>query len=483
MRVLVTGATGFIGRALCLRLLGAGHRVVALSRSPSRARSSLGAEVEIVPLDPERGGGFAAALDGCDGVVHLAGESIAGGRWSDAKKARIRASRVDLTRTLVAAIRAMSAPPRVLVSGSAVGIFGDRGDEVLTEESSPGSGFLAEVSAGWEAAALEARSAGVRVALVRTGVVLGVDGGALPAMAMPFRLGLGGRVGDGRQFVPWIHRDDMVEVVLRLLEDDAIDGPVLATAPMATTNASLSSAIGAALGRPAAVPAPALVMQLVLGEAAALVLDSARCRPTRLFDLGFSFRFEDIASATMDLLRPRGADIRRVRPEEVPDHPYLEGLPPSFRLAADLEVAAPIGEVVEFFSSPSNLGALSPAGLAFAVRGDEPAQTSVGYRFGLGLQVGPVPVQWEVEVLRHELHRGFSDMQRGGPFRGWWHEHAFTATTSGTRVLDRVLYAPPLGPIGAAAHALFIEDRLQAVFDYRRRALRWRFGAVDAGAT
>jgi len=481
MRVLVTGATGFIGRALCMRLLGAGHVVVALSRSPKRARVSLGAEVEIVPLDPDRGGGFAAALDGCDGVVHLAGESISGGRWTDAKKARIRSSRVDLTRTLVAAMTAMSAPPRVLVSGSAVGVYGDRGDEVLTEQSAAGDGFLADVAQGWEAAALEARAAGVRVALVRTGVVLGVDGGALPVMALPFRMGVGGRVGDGRQYVPWIHRDDMVEVLLRLLEDDAIEGPVLATAPTAATNATLSNAIGAALGRPAAVPAPAFAMRLGLGEAAALVLDSTRCRPQRLLDLGFRFRFGDIEAATRDLLQPRGADIRRVQAGDVPDHPYLKRNPPTYRLAADLQVAAPLDAVFSFFGAPANLGALSPADVSLTMQADGAGETAVGQRLGLGLKLGPVPLRWEAEIIRFEPGRGFTDVQRGGPYRGWWHEHDFEPTEAGTRVLDRVLYAPPLGPVGEAAQALFIEDQLQAVFDYRRRALRWRFGGVEAG--
>ena len=454
--------------------------MVAVSRDAGRARGVLGSEVEVFPTAPDEGGGWARALDGCDAVVHLAGESIAGGRWTETKKARIRSSRVDLTRSLVAAMAKQERPPAVLVSGSAVGIYGDRADTVLTEETAPGEGFLAETAQAWEAAALEARAFGTRVALCRTGVVLGPDGGALPPMALPFRLGVGGPVGGGAQFVPWIHQDDLIEVLVRLVEDDRIAGPVVATAPEAVTNAALSEAIGAALGRRSWAPVPAAALKLGLGEASALVLDSLRCRPERLLNLGFSWRFGGLEAALDDLLCPAGPHLRPAQKAEVPDHPALQGRRPTWRLAAEDAVAAPRAAVGDFFPRPENLVALSPAGMTLSIRSDGPVEMGLGKTLEYGFKLGPIPLSWQAEIVRWEPGHGFSDVQRGGPYRVWWHEHDFVEIPGGTRVVDRVLYANPLGPLGSLAQHLFIAHQLRTIFDYRRRALRWRFGAIEA---
>lgn len=476
MKVLVTGATGFIGRPLCLRLLGAGHTVRALSRGPDRARGVLPTDVEIVGGSSRSGDGLVAAVDGTDGVIHLAGESIASGRWSRDTKARIRSSRVDLTRQLVSAIGDAAHPPSILVSGSAVGLYGSRGDEFLDEDSAAGEGFLADVARDWEAAAQAAEGQGLRVVRCRTGVVLGPDGGALPKMALPFRVGLGGPVGTGRQYVPWIHQDDMVESLLRCLEDPELSGPVLAVAPQQATNRDLCEAIGAALGRPSWLPAPSLALRVALGEAADLVLDSLRCTPTRLQERGFQFRFGSLEPALADLLQPRGATFARIQPADLPDHPYVARRKPRHRLTAADLVAAPVDEVFAFFSQPRNLGALSPAGLALSILGEVPAPMTVGSTMRYGFSLGPVPLRWQAEVIRWEDQRGFTDIQHGGPYRSWWHEHDFEAVPGGTRVQDRVLFAAPLGPIGDLAGALAIEQTLARIFDFRRRALRWRFG-------
>jgi uncharacterized protein (TIGR01777 family) len=296
MRVTVTGATGLIGRALVAALRDRGDAVVALSRDPARARAVLGAAVEVHRwADPELEAPPAPALEGSDAVVHLLGEPIAQ-RWTAAVKRRIRDSRVLATRRLVGALETVSLErrPGVLVSQSAVGYYGPRGDEELDESAPAGVDFLADVTAEWEAAALEPQVAR-RVVVTRTGVVLSARGGALAQMLPPFRLGLGGPVGGGRQYVSWIHLE-------HLLDDERAAGPVNLTAPAPVTNAELARALGRELRRPAVVPVPALALRLLYGEMAMVVLTGQRALPRRLLELGYRFRYPELAGALRSVL-------------------------------------------------------------------------------------------------------------------------------------------------------------------------------------
>lgn len=301
MKVFLSGATGFLGRSLARALREQGHEVVAWVRSVERARAALGERVELVPLAGEGEGALRAALERCDALVNLAGEPVLS-RWTAARRRALRASRVELTARLVGALDGLERRPRVLVSGSAVGFYGDRGDERLTEASPPGAGFLPELCGEWEAAARRAEGAGLRVVLLRTGVVLGREGGALRQMLTPFRLGLGGRLASGRQYLPWIHLGDWTRIACAALEDERFRGPLNATAPEPATNLEFTRTLARVLGRPALFPVPAAALRLLFGGAASVLLESQRALPARLAELGFEHEFPALEGALRELL-------------------------------------------------------------------------------------------------------------------------------------------------------------------------------------
>ena len=298
MRVAVTGATGTIGRAVVEALVARGDSVVALSRDAPSAEKRLGAGVEAVGWpEPKASPPPAEALSGVDGVLHLLGEPVAQ-RWSDSARAEIRDSRVLGTRMLVDGLRAAEPRPRVLVSQSASGYYGPRGDERVDERQRAASGdFLADVVVAWEAEARRAEELGVRVALMRTGVVLSEGGGALEKMLPPFKMGVGGPVAGGRQFVPWVHVDDVAAAMLFALDTDGASGPINLAAPEPVTNAQLSKALGRVLRRPAVMPVPGFALRLLYGEMASIVTTGVRMVPGRLDELGYEFRRPDLEDA------------------------------------------------------------------------------------------------------------------------------------------------------------------------------------------
>jgi uncharacterized protein (TIGR01777 family) len=303
MRVLITGATGTIGLALADALRARGDQVVALSRDPERGQRVLGdgAEVHAWP-EPEGAPPPAEALAGADAVVNLLGEPVAQ-RWSDTAKQRIRESRLRGTRMLVAGLAAVpeDARPKALISQSATGYYGPRGDAPLDEDASPGDDFLAQLTVAWEGEATSAAPS-TRVVCTRTGVVLSPGGGALAKMLPFFKLGIGGPVAGGQQYVPWIHLDDVVGGFLHCVDHDNASGPVNLTAPNPVTNAELSRALGRALGRPAVLPVPGAAVKLLYGEMAEMVTTGQRAIPAKLGQLGYTFRHPEIEAALQDVL-------------------------------------------------------------------------------------------------------------------------------------------------------------------------------------
>jgi uncharacterized protein (TIGR01777 family) len=300
-RVIVSGASGLIGSRLVPFLTTGGHRVERLVR---RASAREGSEIA---WDPERGTIDRERLEGADAIVHLAGESVGAGRWTERQKEKILRSRIEGTRTLAEAIGALQSRPRVLVSASAIGFYGDRGDEELTEESPPGKGFLSRVCQVWEAATGAAAEAGIRVVHLRIGVVLSAAGGALARMLLPFRFGLGGPIGSGGQFMSWILLEDLVGAIQHAILNDPLSGAVNGVSPNAVTQAEFARTLGRVLGRPAFLPLPAPAVRVVLGEMGqALLLDGARVQPRKLLDSGFCFFRPDLGPALRTALGREG---------------------------------------------------------------------------------------------------------------------------------------------------------------------------------
>ena len=300
-RVLVTGASGFIGAAVCDALLVRGDTVVGLTRDPSRARGT-NPSVNWHAWEPTLERPPAEAFEGVDGVVHLLGERI-DQRWSDEAKQRILESRRTGTHNLVGTIAGRQRKPRVMVSQAAIGFYGDRGEAIVDESAEPGEGFDSEVVQEWEAAAREVESAGVRLTIVRTGHVLDPRGGFLARLLTPFKLGVGGPIAGGEQYVSWIHIDDEIGILLWALGDERVSGVVNATAPNPVTNREFSKALGRALDRPAVMPVPGVTLDLMFGREFGKVLRGGqRVLPRRALDLGYEFKFPELDAALGDLL-------------------------------------------------------------------------------------------------------------------------------------------------------------------------------------
>lgn len=455
MRIAITGATGFIGRRLVCRLLQDGDELVALTRDAERARAALPVRCAVASWDPEHGVVASDGLRGVDAVVHLAGESVAGGRWTAMRKQAIHDSRVVGTRTLVAALRALTPQqrPTVLVGASAIGIYGDRGDAELDEGAGRGEGFLADVCAEWEAETRAAGDLGMRTAIVRIGIVLGREGGALRSMLPPFRLGGGGRLGDGRQWMSWIHVDDLVELLTTALRNRGASGVLNGVAPCPVTNAEFTRTLAHALGRPAIVPMPAAALRLALGEMSAILLASQRVVPRAARDIGFTFRCRELAPALADLCR---------------DH--LE------RLDMEQWVPRTPAEVFPFFSDPRNLEKLTPPFLHFHVLAASTQVLEAGTHIDYRLSLHGLPVRWQSRIDEWEPEQRFVDSQTRGPYATWRHTHTFEPHEGGTILRDAVCYELPLGALGGLIAGNRVRRDLRKIFAYRRRKVAELFG-------
>ena len=306
MRVLITGGSGLIGRAVAPRLVAAGHSVVLLTRRPDRL-GGLGEGITAEAWDGRTTLGWGPLVDGDSAILNLAGENLAAGRWTEGRKRRILESRVDSTRAVAEAVQKARVKPKVLLQASAVGFYGPLGDAEVDESASAGDDFLARVCVAWEKASDPVAEADVRRVLLRTGVVLSADGGALPKMARPFRWFVGGPLGSGRQGVPWIHLEDAARAIVFLMEREQASGPFNLTAPNPVDNRQLSRALGAVLARPSFLPAPAFALRLLLGEMADLLLTGQKAVPAALEDAGFRFGFPELEGALADLFSMRSA--------------------------------------------------------------------------------------------------------------------------------------------------------------------------------
>ncbi|HEX4999898.1 MAG TPA: TIGR01777 family oxidoreductase [Terriglobia bacterium] len=430
MRVLITGDTGLIGSALTRRLEISGHTVEALPRPRG--------------WNPETGFIDTSRLEGQDAIVHLAGENIASGRWTAAKKDRILNSRVRGTRLLARSVARLKHPPRVFLSASAIGFYGDRGEEVLTEQSAAGVGFLPRVCEAWESEARAASARDIRVAALRIGVVLSSHGGALARMLPPFRMGAGGRLGSGRQYMSWITLSDLCRAIEHVLGADTLSGPINAVSPRPVTNQEFTAALSAAVARPALLPLPRFAARLALGEMAdALLLASTRVIPEKLLASGF--RFED-------------SDIRLALAKNTPGVSTLR-----FRE----RIPQPIEKVFPFFASAANLDHITPPWLRFETLNPD-VEVKQGTLIDYRLRLRGIPMRWQSEICDWDPPFRFVDAQRRGPYTLWVHEHRFTPENEGTIVEDVVWYTAPGGKL---IRRWLVDRDLERIFNYRRASL------------
>jgi uncharacterized protein (TIGR01777 family) len=481
MKILITGATGFVGRALSLQLQQEGHELVALSRNVERARSILGDEVQIVSM-ADFDQGLRDMLTAVDAVINLAGEPVVGKRWSTRQKSRLRESRVGLTKRLVGLLAELPTPPATLISASAVGFYGERVDEPVEEGASAGTGFLAQLCEDWERATDKAVDLGVRVVTLRTGIVLGAGGGALPRLLPAFGLGLGGRIGDGKQAMPWIHLQDVVQIIVAALKDSKLRGAINVVSPTPVTNLEFTQSLGKALQRPTAIPVPARMLRLVMGEASTVLLGGQRAIPSKLLASGFEFQFPTLHEALADLVQNNmGCTITRAC--DLPKSAYLSKRRPTHELRQQTLIDAPLAEVRDFFSRAENLGLLTPPDVDFKITSSPVTEMRAGSTISYTIKLGKLPIRWRTEIESWDPEVGFVDVQMRGPYRCWWHQHRFIQRGQQTVMEDRVLYALPFGPLGRLAHRFKVSRMLIQIFTYRTRAIGFRFGRAQASKT
>lgn len=446
MKILMTGATGMIGRQLGKKLVERGHELFVISRNADKARELLPFPAQIIEGDLEKGTLGSPFLSKIEGVVHLAGESVAGGRWTEERKKNILDSRVLGTRNL---IRSLPKHVDVFVSASAIGYYGDREDEVLSENSGAGKDFLAEVCVAWEKESDQIFS---RVVHLRTGIVLDRDEGALAKMLFPYRLGMGGVMGSGKQWMSWIHLDDMVEVYVWALENPKAHGAYNAVAPYPVTNREFSQTLVEALGGKSLGPAlPKFALKMVLGEMGELVLASQRVSGKHLQQQGFKFQHEALRETLFKICEPfrQGEEI----------------------FSAEQFIAETPEKVFSFFAEARNLEDITPDTLKFHIEKMSTAEIHEGTLIDYSLKIHGVPASWKTRIEEWRPPLKFVDNQLKGPYKLWHHTHEFTPFGGGTLITDRVRYKLPLGFAGWLTAGSFVRGDVAKIFAHRRKVM------------
>lgn len=463
MRILLTGATGLIGKELGKLLSEAGHELIVLTRDAAKAETELPYPAKVMEWKTLGEAIPSRALDGVEAIVNLAGEPVGDSRWTSEKKQRIRDSRVIGTRLLVDAIEKHPDAFRTLktfVQASAIGVYSDQGNSEITEESPSGNGFMATVVKDWEAEARsllrDERFSGLRMPVIRTGVVFSRHGGALAKMLPYFRKGLGGKLGTGQQWMSWIHIDDIANLFLFCLENPKVDGVVNGVAPEPVRNERFTIELARSIGRPVFLPVPETALKVGFGSMAATVLESARVVPRRVQEFGFKYLHPDLKGGLKHLMTP-----------------LREG---QFELLSEQWVPRPPEDVFEFFGDEKNLRRLAPSFLRFEVLGKSTPRIQEGTRITYRLKLRGVPIRWITEIASWQPNRHFMDVQLSGPYRKWHHSHRLIPFAGGTLLVDLVHYKLPLGFVGEVVAGEIVGRDLKSIFDYRRKAIHGIFG-------
>jgi uncharacterized protein (TIGR01777 family) len=448
MKVLVTGATGFIGKQLIKSLNEKGHEIIVLTRNSDSARFHLPVHCEIKTWNPEHDSLSPGALKGVDAVINLAGEGIADERWTETRKRKIMQSRVMSVRRLVGAMKIMEQKPKVFVSASAIGFYGNCGEKLLDEETSSGQGFLSEVCQSWENEIFKAHDLGVRTVACRVGMVLGHDGGALSKMLPPFKLGLGGRLGSGAQWMSWVHIDDLVDMMIHAIETASLDGVYNAVSPNPVKNEDFTKVLGDILKRPTIFPVPGFVLKIGLGELSDLLLSSQKVNALKIFESGFIFKYPHLKEAL----------------EEICEHSYHE-------LQMEQWVPQSKNKTFDFFKEATNLEKLTPDTLKFKVLNQTTKDIQEGTKLDYRLSLHGIPLRWQSQITDWQPNSKFSDIQLKGPYSYWYHTHEFIEKEGGTLVRDKVRYRVPFGIPGDVVAGKWIKKDLETIFKHRQKTI------------
>ncbi len=455
MRVLMTGATGLIGKEIGKRLIDGGHQVTALVRDADDARQVLPFPAQIVnwkagdEIDSK-------VMSGIDAIINLAGAPIADGRWTEERKKEILDSRVIGTRVLVNAAIKNKERCKIFVSGSAVGFYGDRGDESLDESSERGQGFLADTTVAWEAELAPLEKTSIRQVAVRTSVVFARHGGALAKLIPLFEKGVAGHLGNGQQWMSWIHIDDIARLFVFALENDAVVGPINGSSPEPVRNDRFTIEMARALGKAVFLPVPEVALKLALGEMSSTILASQRVLPTKTQQLGFTFEHGAITEALQSICEPLKGGQREMFSEQwLPQKP---------------------NEIFPFYCDEKNLESLTPPFLKFHVQGKSTPEIKEGTLINYTLSVHGLPFKWQTRIESWQPNSRFVDTQLKGPYQRWYHVHDFIPLGGGTLIRDRVSYKLPLGLVGNTLAGWKVTGDVEKIFAFRRKVIDQHFG-------
>lgn len=453
MKVLITGATGFVGSKLCLELTKAGHELIILTRNPDRARQKLSLNAQYFKWSPESELPPKEAITQADAIIHLLGENISARRWSTEQKERIENSRVKGTQNLTRAIdEYRETPLKSFVSTSAIGIY-HKNQNSKIDENSPidNQDFLGDVCAKWEDAAKQVEKASRQVTL-RVGVVLDQGGGALEKLLPIFKLGLGGPIGNGKAMMSWIHRDDLVNAYIRAATDSEMNGVYNAVAPGPVTNKVFTKALANSLKMPALFPVPTLALKAAFGEMSSIMTDSQEVYPSRLMEANFQFSYPEIQSAFDEICQKKKISC--------------------FQFESWQEIEQDYDEVSRFFFAAENLKYLTPKEMGFNIEGT-PEEMKVGAKHTYRFKLHSIPLKWKSQITACSPNSSFVDEQLHGPYQTWIHQHNFYPTAKGVLIEDIVYYRPPMGFLGSLAQP-FIRKNLEGVFNFRKERLtKW----------
>ncbi|QDK38082.1 TIGR01777 family oxidoreductase [Bdellovibrio sp. NC01] len=442
MNVLITGATGLIGRELGKALAEKGHRIYAVSRNEKKARETLPFPCEVITGDLMKGPIKDLRMNDIDAVINLMGEPVVGLRWSSDRKKKIYDSRVLGTRHL---IESLPRTVKVFVGGSAIGIYGDTKDLICDENTAPGKDFLAQLTVDWEK---ETAKASGRVSFIRTGIVLAPQGGAIDQMLFPFKAGVGGILGDGKQWMSWIHIKDIVGIFMMALENSKVHGPINGVAPHPVTNKEFSKELAEALGKPLALPVPKAALKLLYGEAAETILCSIRATTRAETEFHYEFHFRDLKEAFAEICTPHKQG------EEI--------------FYAEQFVNVQPQDLFPFFKDPHNLEQITPPTLNFAISKVSTKEIEQGTLIDYNLKIHGVPAKWKTEIDEWKPPFKFVDNQLKGPYTLWHHTHEFKPFCGGTLMIDRVRYKLPFGYFGWLAANKFVRKDVEGIFNFRR---------------